>query len=172
MRTGKQQCPQCQHTRKHNPKDKPLSVHSDNGELFYKCHHCGWKGKIADGQPQSRTVTYVKPDYIPSELGPTERLIAWFAHRGIPPAVVKRRQIESREIVMPQSGKLTRCIAFPYFRNGEVVNVKYRSADKSFRMESGAELTFYGLDDIEPGRVVSARGSQDWLGTPDADCVV
>lgn len=166
MRTGKQQCPQCQHTRKHNPKDKPLSVHSDNGELFYKCHHCQWKGKITDGQPQNRT--YTKPDYRPTEAGPTEKLLTWFASRGIPPAIVKRRQIESREVILPQTGKLTRCIAFPYFRNGEVVNVKYRSADKLFRMESGAELTFYGLDDLDPECVVIVEGEPDCLAVETA----
>lgn len=39
-------------------------------------------------------------------------------------------------------------IAFPYLRNGEVVNVKYRTMDKSFRQVKGAEKILYGLDDI------------------------
>ena len=39
-------------------------------------------------------------------------------------------------------------IAFPYMRNAEVVNVKYRTLDKCFRQVKGAEKILYGLDDV------------------------
>ena len=43
-------------------------------------------------------------------------------------------------------------IAFPYYRQGELVNVKYRSLEgKYFRMAPGSERILYGVDDY-PGR--------------------
>ncbi len=37
---------------------------------------------------------------------------------------------------------------FPYFKDGEIVNIKYRTLDKEYRQEKDAEKVFYGLDDI------------------------
>lgn len=42
-----------------------------------------------------------------------------------------------------------KAIAFPLKRNGEVVNVKYRTGDKRFQMVSGAEVIPFGLDNIK-----------------------
>ncbi|HWN98695.1 MAG TPA: toprim domain-containing protein [Blastocatellia bacterium] len=169
MKTGKQKCPQCSSSRTKNKNDKPLSVHYDNGELFFKCHHCGWKGKVeGSDRPSARAVAYTKPQYVPSPDTPNEKMINWFAQRGIPPHIVKRHQIEPREVVMPQTGKRTRTIAFPYYRDGQVVNVKYRTHDKLFRMEAGAELTFYGLDDIDAEFVVFVEGEMDKLSCETA----
>ena len=39
-------CPSCQHTRKNNRRDKPLSVNSDGSKIVYHCHHCGVQGLI------------------------------------------------------------------------------------------------------------------------------
>jgi twinkle protein len=59
---------------------------------------------------------------------------------------------------------------FPFYRNGELVNVKTRMLDpKDFRMAAGAELIFFGLDDarlaIQDGEkeLVICEGELDWL---------
>lgn len=163
-KVGKQKCPECSHTRQHNKNDKPLSVHYDAGVMFYKCHHCGWKGKA--GADTYRPV-YVRPVF-KSEAPASDKLLEWFQSRGIPAEVVRRRQIETRNVMMPQTGKQEKAIAFPYFRDSQVVNVKYRTRDKAFRMEAGAELTFYGLDDVEPGLVVVVEGELDALAVETA----
>ena len=158
-RPGKHKCPQCSHLRK-NKTDKPLSVHYDGGKLFYRCHHCEYKGQVESGYSQTRRVSYTKPSFKPAD-GPNEKLLAWFQSRCIPADIVKRHRIESREVRFAEVTK--RAIAFPYYRGGELVNVKYRSAEKNFKMETGAELTFYGMDDIDPACVLVVEGEIDKL---------
>lgn len=95
--------------------------------------------------------TWKKPDFkslVDAHLD--EKLRQWFADRRIPVEVLQRHNLELRTGYFPDTRKQELAIAFPYFRGGEVVNVKYRKvAEKSFRMESGCELVLYGLDDIE-----------------------
>lgn len=43
---------------------------------------------------------------------------------------------------MPQYGRDTKVICFPYFVGDRLVNIKYRGPQKSFRMVKGAELIF------------------------------
>lgn len=148
-------CPKC-HSSRNNQRDKSLSVDHDTG--VFLCHYCGFRGKgrnshdefVRRSVPQKR---YVKPAYKPIEQQePTlqEKLHKWFAERGIPACVVDRNKVELRQHHMPQTNKEEWCIAFPYFRDSEVVNVKYRTSNKDFCMETGAELCFYGLDDADP----------------------
>lgn len=138
----KVRCPFCAEQRS-NHKDKSLSINHETGG--YTCHYCRQKGYAPDMNPhfERQAKTFIRPAYKPSIDVPEEKFLKWFADRGIPAEIVKRHQIEPRQL----NG--TRHIAFPYFRNGQVVNVKYRSHEKQFRMETGAELCLYGLDDIE-----------------------
>lgn len=142
-------CPMCSQARR-NHREKCLSINHER--RIWNCHHCGWSGALDGGdarQWRRPERVYVRPDYKPSEESPSEKLLAWFAGRGIPAEIVRRHRIESRQVFMPQLSRETRVIAFPYFRDAQLVNVKYRTSDKEFRMETGAELTLYGLDDID-----------------------
>jgi twinkle protein len=160
-------CPQCSAGRKHKS-DKCLSVNLGDG--VFRCHNCDWSGK-AQATGQYRTTqhwerpkkNYQKPAYQVAQTEPAQAMLDWFAKRGIPAEIVKRHQIEVREVWMPQSEQKERAIAFPYFRNGEVVNVKYRTVKKYFRMEGGAELCLYGLDDITGEDVIFVEGELDKL---------
>ena len=71
---------------------------------------------------------------------------------------------------MPQVEDIVNCIAFPYFRSGELINVKYRDKDKNFRLEAGAERCFYGIDDIkgEDSAVTIVEGEIDKLALWEA----
>ena len=132
-------CPKCSHTRK-NKNDFCLSVNIDQG--IYNCHNCGWAGNVKFKQKKE----YVKPPKVNAELN--SRIIDWFGKRGITePTLVHYKIGESVEYI-PQVQKKRRTINFNYFRAGELVNVKYRDAEKNFKLVSGAELIFYGLDNI------------------------
>ena len=48
---GKYCCPECSKSKA----DKPLSVHYDGSELFYKCHRCGKKGKLSDSRDNGQS---------------------------------------------------------------------------------------------------------------------
>ena len=75
------------------------------------------------------------------------KFLQFFASRGISEGTLKRNQVVQEKTWMPGQ-PAGDAIAFPYLRNGEVVNVKYRTLDKSFRQVKGAEKILYGLDDV------------------------
>jgi len=140
-------CPQCSKSRK-NRNDQCLSVKIDNKGAAWNCHHCGWVGGFMDDNhsyqkytPKPKTI--VKPV---EQRGPQDQMLSWFAARGIEASTVAGAAITRVEEWMPQTQEVTPVIAFPYFRNGEVVNYKFRSRDKQFKQVKGAEKIFYGLD--------------------------
>ncbi|MEK9767820.1 MAG: DnaB-like helicase C-terminal domain-containing protein [Betaproteobacteria bacterium] len=141
-------CPQCSHLRK-NKKDPCLSVTiTDDGGAVWKCHHCDWVGNIPSTNYEYRkpqTVSYVKPKLPPVEQRKTnDALSTWFEKRSIPQQVWK-----DFGIYLDDRGSNSSRIAFPYFLDGEVVNVKYRSFDKKFSQEPKARRTLFNIDRLK-----------------------
>ena len=69
------------------------------------------------------------------------------------------------------------CIAFPYYRNGELVNIKYRTSNKEFRQEKDAERTLFNMDRVvqfwednpqKRKRVIFVEGEMDVLSFYEA----
>ncbi len=160
-------CPQCSHTRK-KPKVRCLSVNTAEG--VWICHHCDWRGSLRSGeesraQPPKRTVRPVfdKPSGVPSLVR------EWFANRGISEEIVARHCITLQSVYIPQVEEEVPCIAFPYFRNGEVINVKYRSLQgKHFRQSKNAEKILQGVDDLTEDWAVFLEGEIDKLSMEEA----
>jgi len=155
-------CPQCSHTRKKS-KARCLSVNTIEG--VWLCHHCDWRGTLKAGE-ESRSrppKRIVKPSYItPSTVSPV--LIDWFARRGIPESVVLQAGVSVQSVYMPQLEAEADCLAFPYLRKGEVVNVKYRTLEgKHFRQVKDAEKILYGLDDVPGDLAIICEGEIDKL---------
>jgi twinkle protein len=141
--TTKTRCPKCSHTRKH--KNEPcLSVNIDKG--VFHCHNadCNYKGSLSGERVKD---VYDKPDFKYNPL--SEKTIAWFIKRGISEDVLRQMKISESEEFMPQVSKKMNCICFNYYRNNELVNVKYRDGAKDFKMVKNAELIFYNLDCIK-----------------------
>ena len=163
--TGEQKtiCPNCSHTRKKRTQ-KCLNVNTDTG--VFHCWHCDWSGKAKEPGNNYRRVTmdrpkaYTKPTLPPAALNPAG--LAWLGKRGITPEVADRNRISTRVVFMPQVGAEVTALAFPYFRGGEVINVKYRDKEKNFRLESGAERLLYGYDDISETTLI-VEGEMDKL---------
>ena len=132
----KTQCPKCSHERK-NKSDRCLSVDLEKG--VYNCHHCGWSGTVKENK-------YVRPEKTNLDLN--DKIIKYFKERGISESTLSFWKIGQSLEYFPQVKKKQRCINFNYFRNNEVINIKYRSGDKNFKMVSGAELIFYGLNNL------------------------
>ena len=75
----------------------------------------------------------VKPDC--SRLRPlSPELLAYFAARGISAATLARNGV-----LQDSAG----AIAFPYHRDGEVVNLKYRTLDKRFWQARAVRMTHF-----------------------------
>lgn len=150
-------CPRCSHTRS-NTRDRCLSVNLDEG--LWHCHHCDWSGTVneRDGygsRPRpAPPKPYARPDYEPVDGALHPAAVEWLTSRGITEAVWIRNRI----------GYLQNAIAFPYYRGGDVVNIKHRGRGKKFWMVADAELTLYGLNDIAPGEpLVWVEGEMDKL---------
>jgi twinkle protein len=142
-------CPSCRHTRSNkNAHHKPLNVNLDKGTWF--CHNCGEAGGLGnDKKPDfvERPKVYVAPVETPKSDLP-EQVVGWFLKRGISEAVLIRNKIAYGQSWMPQIGAETGAIEFPYYRDGELVNIKYRDGKKNFKLSKGAERLLYGLDDL------------------------
>lgn len=154
-------CPQCSESRK-NKRARCLSVNIDKG--CWTCHHCGWSGGLGAGELSRPIIakTYRRPDYVANATGLPDEVVKWFAGRGITQEVLKRNQIGAGMAYFPQAEERKGAVLFPYFRGAEVINIKYRTRDKMFRMEAGAERVLYGLNDIGE-RLVWVEGEMDKL---------
>ncbi|MFR6181520.1 MAG: toprim domain-containing protein [Flavonifractor plautii] len=62
------------------------------------------------------------------------------------PARHNELRLTEQEEYMPQTGQKERCLCFNYFEDGKLVNTKFRTLQKHFRMVSGAELIPYHID--------------------------
>ena len=153
----KVKCPQCTPNRK-NKSDPSLSVNVDSG--LFMCHNCGWSGTAEIREKRREIVPFVRPVAPPAKK--SSDLLDWFASRGITPEVVERNRIAKVKVWMPQTQSETGAIAFPYFRGDECINIKYRTRDKKFKMEQGAELALYGLNDLAQKTVI-VEGEMDKL---------
>ena len=154
-------CPQCSHTRK--KKSYPcLNVNTSKG--VWHCHHCGWSGGLGSGvinssAPPSRRV-YPRPEFRPAALNDNAHL--WFSKRGISTEVIIRNRVSMERVWMPQIEDEVSAIAFPYYKAGEVVNVKYRDGKKNFRQVAGAQKILYKYDDISDVTII-CEGEMDAL---------
>jgi len=166
-------CPKCSAERK-NSKDPCLSVAigptqlSDGsflaaGEMVYNCKHCGWQGSTV------KKKEWVKPQ---SELkNLSDRVIQWFAARGITNQTLLRYKVTESVEYMPQEQANVNTINFNYFLNGELVNIKFRDGKKNFKLVSGARLIPYGMDvcaDNSDTSVLFVEGELDVLALFEA----
>lgn len=157
-------CPQCSPHRR-NAKAKCLSAHIE--EELWNCHHCGYSGTLKGGVDRKSNPwenvprTWKKPDF--KHEPPKDATLAWFEKRGIPAEVVHRNKISAAKVWMPQAEAEVDVIQFPVIRDGEVVNIKSRDAQKRFKQESGAERILYGMDDVPGDTIIFVEGEIDKL---------
>lgn len=143
VRGGKTLCPNCSHGRKHK-NDPCLSVDLKTG--LFNCHNdCGFKGTAMEYAKPKKD--YAKPAGSLQKVG--DKLLKWFEGRGINNQTLLRFKVTESEEYFAQIEAKRTAINFNYYRNDELVNVKYRDAQKNFRLVKDAELIFYNLDALE-----------------------
>ena len=158
-------CPECSPRRK-NASAKCLAVNTDKGTWI--CHHCDWRGGLQSGQEQPGRKIIQRPAWRTTPT-PTALLLEWFAGRGISEATVQREGIALLDHYLAQAEDWVPCIAFPYRKGGEVVNIKYRGLrEKVFQQVSGAEKILYRQDHITQDCVVIVEGEMDALSIVQA----
>jgi len=149
-------CPVCSQDRK--KKDvKCMSFNTVEG--VGKCNHCG--ARFVRKNEDRETPRYVRP-VLPSNVTLLpDRLVEWFKERGISSSTLIDFKITHGRQFFPQVSKERNCINFNYFRNEDLINVKYRDAEKNFRLVKDAELILYNLDSINQKYVVITEGEID-----------
>jgi len=142
-------CPNCSAGRR-KKNDPCLSVTIEmDGRAVWNCHHCGFSG-AAGGEgyrPARERRTYRKPER-PQRREQPDTMLAWFQKRGISQETVQRFGVYKTRQWFPQTDREEDCIAFPYEWDGELRNVKYRTANKHFRQEKDPEPVFFNADSI------------------------
>lgn len=139
QRDGKQTCPKCSKDRK-NKSDPCLSVTYTDVGVLYKCHNCDWAGIVYYRDKYEQKKKYKRPDP-PKVVKEVDPVYKYFQARGISKATIDKYDIsfnDKKEIVIP------------YYKYGELVNIKYRknigNGKKTFRQEAETEKTLYGMD--------------------------
>lgn len=137
-------CPLCSHTRKKS-KDKCLSVFWDTG--IGQCNHCDERIQLHTYKKRETVRNYKKPVWRnKTEL--SENVVKWLADRKISQETLIKFKITEGVEWMPQTKKREKTIQFNYFIKDELINIKYRTRNKDFKLHKDSELIFWNLDSI------------------------
>lgn len=151
-------CPKCAHTRK-KKNDPSLGVNIDTG--VWKCHHCGWSGSVNQ---------YVRPEPRPEVAQP--QIFEYFENRKITAQTVKHFRISESKEWMPQDQAEHKVICFNYFLNDELINIKFKTSDKKFKMVKDAKKVPYNIDAIKNSPyVIICEGEEETMVWHQSNCV-
>ena len=158
----KTECVFCQGDRTKNKHDKPVSIEIDSG--VYNCHHCEKSGSIHKYKFQKDIKKeYKRPEWR-NNTSISDNAVKWFKGRGISQDTLIKIKISEGVEYMPQDQKESNTIQFNYFVDSELVNIKYRTGDKKFKLFKDAELVFYNIDSIKESKeCVIVEGEIDCL---------
>ena len=176
----KVRCPECQGQRKNNRSDKPLSVSVDSLGVRYHCHHCGvsggWVYKTSAKFDRPRpNEPKAKPITLNNMAKTNGRALEFMHERQIP-----QELIDSHVILDTYSfgGERMDAIGFPYRKDGEVVAIKWRSAEGKRFSQQNKCSDFYNIENYQHGNdLLICEGELDalsWMasGLPDNISVV
>lgn len=168
----KTHCPEC-HGRRSDRRDKSLSCNLETG--MFKCHYCGYSGcakggSSQPGQPPSRLpietprIAQFKLPHARPKVPYSEKLKAWFIQRGISPETAERAGVTEGPEWMPQQGKQCNTVQFNYYLDRQLVNTKFRTGRKEFKLCAGARLVPWNIDEIKTTpECVICEGGMDAL---------
>lgn len=149
-------CPVCSHERKKKT-DKCLSVNLDKQVWF--CNHCGHKGRLKE----EKNIVYKLPEW-KNKTDLSIDVVKFFEARKISQGTLQKVKITDGVEWMPKAQKEINTIQFNYFRDSNLINVKYRGKDKDFKMFKDGELIFYNLDCLKDfENVFIVEGEMDAL---------
>ena len=137
-------CPLCSKDRKKD-KEKCLMLDWDRG--LGTCQHCGEVIQLHTYKKRKTEKNYVKPDWN-NNTNLSDKIVKFFEDRKISQQTLNNMKITSGLEWMPQFDKKVDTIQFNYFIHDELINIKYRGPEKSFKLHKDSELIFYNLNGI------------------------
>ena len=132
--------------------------------------NCGWKGNVRFTEKKQEIKKYIKPDQQQlKQIELTDKIIAYAANRKITKQTLDKFMVFAKEEYMPQTQKKERCVCFPYIRESELINVKFRDGAKNFKLVKDGELIFFGMQTLQ-GRhsAIITEGEWDALSAYEA----
>jgi len=159
-------CIHCSHLRKKKT-DPCCSVNLDDGT--YYCHNCEKSGSLHKFKRNKvEAIKYIIPLWKNKTEIP-DKVVKWFETRKISQKTLMEMKITYGNDYFPQIEKEQSCIEFNYFKDNELINVKYRTGDKLFKLHKGSELIFYNYDSILKNKeIVIVEGEIDCLSYIEA----
>lgn len=153
-----QKCPKCSDERKKGHQNlKCFSFNSQTG--VGNCLNCGFVCYLKK-EPE---VVYVRPA-LKTNTKYSDQLIEWFQKRQITLKTLELMRITEATEWMSQVSKEMNVICFNYYRDGELINVKFRDGMKNFKMVKDAEKIFYNIDGIKDEKICYiVEGEMDCL---------
>jgi len=168
-------CPQCSPTRR-KKNDPCLSVTVTHDSILWMCHHCEWNGGVKENTHLPiRQPRVVKEE--PVELAPpipivsnanhdlSQGSIAWLNNRKISQATAETFKLFTKD----------QKLCFPYYLDGDIVNIKSRTKDKRFLQEKNATKCLYNIDmlkkhweSVGTKSVIFVEGEMDVLALYEA----
>lgn len=171
-------CPLC-HDRRTNKADRALSINTQT--LEYHCHYCDAKGVLKSkegsvlGDSNMYRIErrqYIKPKPKKENASKfAESFLEYFKGRGISEATLIKAKVTQETEYFPQKQAKAGCIGFNYYLNGELINVKYRTRDKDFKLISGARLIPYNIDSININSFCEKDEKYVIICEGEADCL-
>ncbi len=171
----------------HDEKTPSFKVkQSDN---HFKCFGCGAYGDMIDFIVKLKSLSFQDAvRYIANQNNfeleetsnevekPQPRLekidkvyIDYFKNRGISNNTLLRFKVTQANEWMPDVQTEIPVVCFNYFRDDELVNIKFRGKNKSFKLVKNAELIFYNLDAIkDDDTAVIVEGEIDCMSMYEA----
>jgi DNA primase len=151
--------------------EKTPSFTVSPSKQIYKCFGCGKSGDAIEFLKEHEKFTYVetiewlikrynverveveskkivKP--VPRLQKVSDQILQFFeVGRKISNNTLLRFNITQADEWMPKADAVVPAICFNYYRNEELVNIKFRANNKDFKLSKDAELIFYNLDAIK-----------------------
>lgn len=169
LKAGRVVCPHCSQDRKKSTsKDMTVST-KDDGTVVYFCHHC-----FASGSEKNNLVL-IKEKKLPVAITveQTSLQVAHYSYlksRGISKNTADKMKLFGADKFFAKLEKNSDSIGFPYYREGKLVAVKYRSfPEKAFTQDAGGAHDFFGIDNLEKGQpIIIVEGEIDCLTLMEA----
>lgn len=151
-------CPDCSKSRS-KTKAKDLEYFPDT-KTFY-CFHCGTT--MYQYKPFEVKHEYTVPVWT-NNTNLSDKVVKYFESRMISQKTLIAMNVYSAMEYMPQFKQEEETICFPFFRDGKLVNIKFRGPSKSFKLVSNAELIWYNFDCIlKSNEIIICEGEIDAL---------
>ena len=167
-------CPDCSpHRKKKN--DPCLSVTVSYDSILWMCHHCDWSGGVKEGaeyKPMQRNEMPMRAEPIApipivsnANHDLSQGSLLWLQNRKISQATAEAFKLFTKD----------QKLCFPYYLDGDIVNIKSRTKDKKFLQEKNATKCLYNIDMLQKDwknkttkSVIFVEGEMDVLALYEA----